>query len=392
MPRLVWVVTPAVLVAGALAWHYGFAAPASPEAHAKKAPPPIPVLATTVREASFPVYATGLGTVQAFNSVTVKVRVDGELDKVTFSEGQDVKAGDVLAQIDPRPFQATLAQAQAAKAKDQAQLTNAKLDQDRFKQLVSKNAVSQQQLDTQNALVAQFEAAIQGDDAAIDSANVQLGYTTVRAPISGRTGVRLVDEGNIVHAADTTGLVVITQLKPISVIISLPQDRFDDVVAAMGRGPVSVLAFQRDGVTQLGTGTVALIDNQIDQSTGTIRIKATFPNADLKLWPGAFVNAQVLVNTRKDAILVPAQVVQRGPDGFYVYVVRDDYTVEKRAVTVGPSRAGQMVVETGLSASERVVVDGQYKLTPGAHVSVSAAPDAKPQAAPLATASAEKRA
>jgi membrane fusion protein, multidrug efflux system len=221
---------------------------------------------------------------------------------------------------------------------------------------------------------------------------VQLGYTTVRAPISGRTGVRLVDEGNIVHAADTTGLVVITQLKPISVIVSLPQDRRDDVVAAMGHGPVPVLAFRRDGVTQLGAGTVTLIDNQIDQSTGTIRIKATFPNADLKLWPGAFVNAQVLVDTRKDAILVPAQVVQRGPDGFYVYVVRDDDTVEKRAVTVGPSRAGQMVVETGLSASERVVVDGQYKLTPGAHVSVSAAPGAKPQAAPLATASAEKRA
>ncbi|MFG1425628.1 efflux RND transporter periplasmic adaptor subunit [Roseixanthobacter glucoisosaccharinicivorans] len=392
MPRLVWVVTPAILVAGALAWHYGFAAPASPQANAKKAPPPIPVLAGPVREQNFPVYATGLGTVQAFNSVTVKVRVDGELDKVTFTEGQDVKAGDVLAQIDPRPFQATLAQAQAAKAKDQAQLANAKLDQDRFKQLVTKNAVSQQQLDTQNALVAQYEAAIQGDDAAIDSANVQLGYTTVRAPISGRTGVRLVDEGNIVHAADTTGLVVITQLKPISVIISLPQDRRDDVVTAMGQGPVTVLAFRRDGVTQLGAGTVTLIDNQIDQSTGTIRIKATFPNEDLKLWPGAFVNAQVLVDTRKDAILVPAQVVQRGPDGFYVYVVRDDDTVEKRAVTVGPSRAGQMVVETGLTAGERVVVDGQYKLTPGAHVSVSAAPDAKPQAAPLSTASAEKRA
>ncbi|MFG1422356.1 efflux RND transporter periplasmic adaptor subunit [Roseixanthobacter liquoris] len=392
MPRLVWVVTPAVLVAGALAWHYGFAAPSSSPANAKKAPPAIPVIATTVREESFPVYATGLGTVQAFNSVTVKVRVDGELDKVTFSEGQDVKAGDVLAQIDPRPFQATLAQAQAAKAKDQAQLANAKLDQDRFKQLVTKNAVSQQQLDTQNALVAQYEAAIQGDDAAIDSANVQLGYTTVRAPISGRTGVRLLDEGNIVHASDTTGLVVITQLKPISVIISLPQDRFDDVVAAMGRGPVPALAFRRDGVTQLGAGTVTLIDNQIDQSTGTIRIKATFPNEDLKLWPGAFVNVQVLVDTRKDAILVPAQVVQRGPDGFYVYVVRDDDTVEKRAVTVGPSRAGQMVVETGLTAGERVVVDGQYKLTPGAHVTVTVTPGAKPQAAPLSTASAEKRA
>ncbi|MFG1462400.1 efflux RND transporter periplasmic adaptor subunit [Xanthobacter sp. DSM 24535] len=385
MPRLVWVVTPAVVVAGAFAWHFGVASPA-PNANAKKAPPSIPVVAAPTREESFPVYATGLGTVQAFNSVTVKVRVDGELDKVTFSEGQDVKAGDVLAQIDPRPLQATLAQAQAAKAKDQALLANAKLDQDRFKQLVSKNAISQQQLDTQNALVAQYDAAIQGDDAAIDSAKVQLGYTTVKAPISGRTGVRLLDEGNIVHATDTSGLVVITQLRPISVMVSLPQDRFDDVVAAMAHGPVSVLAFRRDGVTLLGTGTVTLIDNQIDQATGTIRIKTTFPNEDLKLWPGAFVNAQVLVDTRKDAILVPNQVVQRGPDGFYVYVVRDDETVEKRVVTLGPSRAGQMVVETGLSANERVVVDGQYKLIPGAHVTVTMPPG--PQ--PVSTASAEK--
>lgn len=385
MRRAVWIVAAMVVVGGGLAWRFGVAAPA-PETRQARASAPIPVIAGTPQAQDVPVYVTGIGAVQAFNTVTVKVRVDGELQKVSFTEGQDVKAGDVLAQIDPRPFAASLAQAQATKAKDMAQLNNAKMDLERYKTLVAKNAASQQTLDTQTAQVAQYEAAVQGDQAAIDNAQVQLGYTTIIAPIAGRTGVRLVDQGNIVRATDTTGLVVITQVKPISVIFAMPQDRLDELVAAMTRGPVSVLAFKRDGTTLLGTGKVDLIDNQIDASTGTLRVKATFPNDDLKLWPGAFVNVQVQVRMLTAAVTVPAQVVQRGADGLFVYVIKPDDTVEKRAVTLGPTTAGTSVIASGLKLDERVVVDGQLKLTPGAKVSVTGAP--QPQApAPVSDAS-----
>ncbi len=379
MRRVIWVVAAIILAGAGLAWRYGGGTPA-PVARAAAAP--IPVVATETRAQDVPLFATGIGAVQAYNTVTVKVRVDGELQKVSFTEGQDVKAGDVLAQIDPRPYAASLAQAQAAKAKDMAQLSNAKMDLERYKTLVAKNAASQQTLDTQTAQVAQYEAAVQGDQAAIDSAQVQLGYATITAPIAGRTGVRLVDQGNIVRATDSTGVVVITQVKPISVIFALPQDRLDDVVAAMARGPVQVLAYKRDGITQLGTGQVELIDNQIDTNTGTLRIKATFPNADLKLWPGAFVNVKVHTDTLTNAVTVPAQVVQRGADGLFVYVIKPDDTVEKRAITLGPTMAGTSVVASGLKLGERVVVDGQLKLTPGAKVAVTASPP--PPAAPAA--------
>ncbi len=386
MRRAVWIVATMVIVAGGLAWRFGVAAPA-PEAARSRAPAPIPVVAAMTRAQDVPVYVTGIGAVQAFNTVTVKVRVDGELQKVSFTEGQDVKAGDVLAQIDPRPFAASLAQAQAAKAKDMAQLNNAKMDLERYKTLVAKNAASQQTLDTQTAQVAQYEAAVQGDQAAIDSAEVQLGYTTIKAPISGRTGVRLVDQGNIVRATDTTGVVVITQVKPISVIFAMPQDRLDELVAAMAHGPVAVLAFKRDGTTQLGTGKVELIDNQIDSSTGTLRVKATFPNDDLKLWPGAFVNVQVQVRMLTAAVTLPAQVVQRGADGLFVYVIKPDDTVEKRTVTLGPTTAGTSVIASGLKLDERVVVDGQLRLTPGAKVSVTGAPPPATAPAPVSDAS-----
>lgn len=386
MRRAVWIVAALVIVGGGAAWRLGYIGHA-PEVQKARAPAPIPVIAGTAQAQDVPVYVTGIGAVQAYNTVTVKVRVDGELQKVAFTEGQDVKAGDVLAQIDPRPFAAALAQAEATKAKDMAQLANAKLDLERYKTLVAKNATSQQTLDTQNAQVAQYEAAVQGDQAVIDNARVQLGYTTITAPIAGRTGVRLVDQGNIVRAADTNGLVVITQVKPISVIFAMPQDRLDELVAAMDRGPVEVLAYKRDGTTLLGTGKVELIDNQIDASTGTLRVKATFANDDLKLWPGAFVNVQVQVRMLTAAVTVPAQVVQRGADGLFVYVIKPDNTVEKRTVTLGPTKAGVSVVASGLKAGEQVVVDGQLKLTPGAHISISGTAPPPPAIAPVSDAS-----
>lgn len=387
-----WIISSVVLVAGALVWHYGLPVAASDAPKAKAPPPPIPVVAATVKVEDVPVFGEGIGTVQASNTITVKVRVDGELTKVVFAEGQDVKAGDVLAQIDQRPFAAALAQARAAKAKDEALLANAKADMERYKVLVPKQAASQQQLDTQSALVAQYQAQLEGDQAAIDTAQIQLDYTTVRAPISGRTGVRLVDEGNIVRANDAGGLVVITQLKPVAVVFTLPQDRLDEVQAAMARGPVHVLAFRRDGVTKVGEGVATLIDNQISSDTGTLRIKALFPNTDLKLWPGAFVNVKVLLDTRRDVVTVPAQAVQRGPDGFYVYLLKGEDTVEKRAVTLGGTSAGVASIEAGLAGGDRVVVDGQYKLTPGARVAVRPQPGAIPAAAPVKSASVDDKA
>lgn len=373
-----FVISSIVVVAGALAWQQGLIGAAAQAPKPKAPPPPIPVIATAVKTEDVPVYGEGIGTVQASNTITVKVRVDGELTKVVFKEGQEVKAGDILAQIDQRPFAAALAQAKAARAKDEALLANAKADYDRYKVLVPKQAASQQQLDTQSALVAQYQAQIAGDEAAIDTAQIQLDYTTIRAPISGRTGVRLVDEGNIVHANDGGGLVVITQLKPVAVAFTLPQDRLDDMQAALARGPVSAFAFRRDGVTKVGEGTVALIDNQISSDTGTLRIKAVFPNDDLKLWPGAFVNVKVLLDTHHDVVTIPAQAIQRGPDGFYVYVVKPDATVEKRAVTTSGISAGIASIATGLAAGDQVVIDGQYKLIPGARVTVRPPPASTP--------------
>ncbi|HZF36779.1 MAG TPA: efflux RND transporter periplasmic adaptor subunit [Candidatus Angelobacter sp.] len=336
--------------------------------------PAVPVVADAVLSQDVPIYLTGIGAVQAFNTVTIRTRIDGQLDKVAFTEGQDVKAGDLLAQIDPRPLQAQLEQAAAQKASHEAQLADAKLDLQRFSNLEKRGAATGQSVDTQKALVAQLEANIQADQAAIDNANVQLGYTTITAPISGRTGMRLVDQGNIVHATDQTGLVVLAQIEPISLVFTLPEDALPDVARAMAKGPLKVLAFSRDNKSELGDGTLALIDNQIDQTTGTIRLKATFPNKDHALWPGQFVNARLYLAVRHDGITVPAAVVQRGPQGTYAYVIKPDSTVELRPIAVAQLRDGIALIDTGLSAGERVVVDGQYKLRPGARV------DAKPAA------------
>jgi multidrug efflux system membrane fusion protein len=336
--------------------------------------PAVPVVSDAAMSQDVPIYLTGIGAVQAFNTVTIRSRVDGQLDKVAFTEGQDVKAGDLLAQIDPRPLQAQLEQAEAQKVSHEAQLADAKLDLERFSNLEKRGAATGQSVDTQRALVAQLEANIQADQAAIDNARVQLGYTTITAPISGRTGMRLVDQGNIVHATDQTGLVVLTQIEPISLVFTLPEDALPDVAHSMAKGPLKVLAFSRDNKTELGDGTLALIDNQIDQTTGTIRLKATFPNKDHTLWPGQFVNARLYLAVRHDGITVPAAVVQRGPQGTYAYVIKPDSTVELRPIAVAQLRDGIALIDTGLSAGERVVVDGQYKLRPGARV------DAKPAA------------
>jgi membrane fusion protein, multidrug efflux system len=335
--------------------------------------PPVPVQADAARSRDVPIYLTGIGAVQAFNTVTIRTRVDGQVDKIAFTEGQDVKAGDLLAQIDPRPFQALLEQAQAQKASHEAQLTDARIDLVRFTNLAKRGAGTQQSVDTQNALVGQLEADIQADQAAIDSAKVQLGYTTIAAPISGRTGLRLVDQGNIVHASDQTGLVVLTQIEPISLVFTLPEDALPDVTRAMAKGPPEALAFSRDDRAKLAEGTLAVIDNQIDQTTGTIRLKASFPNGDHALWPGQFVNVRLYLAVRHGGITVPASVVQRGPQGTYAYVIKPDSTVEVRPIKVAQLRDGVALIDAGLGAGERVVVDGQYKLRPGIRVSSSGA-------------------
>jgi multidrug efflux system membrane fusion protein len=299
------------------------------------------------------------------------VRVDGELQEIAFTEGQFVRTGDVLAKIDPRPFQATLDQAKAKKAQDQAQLIAAQKDLQRARALIDKNFQTQQVVDQTQAKVDQFVAAIDADKAAIEAAETQLGYTTIVSPLGGRMGMRLIDKGNIVHAGDPGGLVVITQVQPIAVIFSVPQDYLQSITGAMKEGVLKVSAYSRDNFTRLGEGTLLLIDNQIDASTGTLRLKASFPNQDDALWPGQFVNARLELAMRNDAVAVPAQVIQRGPNALYAYVVKPDQTVERRAVKVGPVRDGVAVIEKGLGSGERVVVDGQFKLRAGAKVAVT---------------------
>jgi multidrug efflux system membrane fusion protein len=331
----------------------------------------IAVDVANAKRADVPVYLDGLGTIQAFNTVTVTARVDGELQKIAFEEGKMVSKGDLLAQIDPRPFQAALELALAQKAKDEAQLQSAKADLERYVTLAPENLASKQTLDAQKAAVAGLEAQIKGDQANIDNARTQLQYTSITSPIQGRTGIRRVDVGNNVRATDTNGIVVVTQLQPISLIFTLPEDSLSVIGSAMSAGTVTVEAMSRDGSKELDRGTVTLVDNQIDQNTGTIRLKAVFPNPQNKLWPGQYIDARVLVRMEKGALTIPSAAVQRGPDGMFTYVVKSDSTVEMRPLKVGEESGSVMVVQNGVSEGEKVVTSNQYRLQPGVHVKVA---------------------
>ncbi len=353
----------------------------------------IAVQAGTVAREDVPVWFDGIGTVQAFNSVTVRARVDGELQRMDLREGQMVQAGDVLAVIDSRPLQAQLAQAQAKKAQDEAQLANARRDLERNMNL--KEFASKQTVDTQRALVAQYEAQIRADDAAIDAVRVQLNYTTITAPIGGRIGLRNVDNGNVVRSSDQSGIATITQVQPIAVLFTLPEKQLPAILDAQARGEVPVQALDREGKSVIGAGALAVVDNLIDTGTGTIRLKATLPNDPQRLWPGQFVNVKLLSMVRKGATTVPATVVQRGPSGTFAYVIKDELTVEQRPIKVGLIEGNKAIVEEGLTPGERVVVDGQYRLQPGSRIrlvdpaaqpaATSAAPASAPAYAPVAT-------
>ncbi len=370
-PRTRVVVTGAIaLVVVLIGWHY--IAQLLRAREPPKRPAAIPVDVAQVEQRDMPVYLEGLGTVQAFYTVTATARVDGQIEKIGFKEGQDVKKGALLAQIDPRPYQATLDEAIATRDKDRAQLANAQRDAERYAELAPEELASKQTVDTQKALVAQLAAQVKVDEAVISSARTQLDYTTITAPIDGRTGIRLVDPGNNVHATDTTGIVVVTQLEPISVIFSLPEEQFAQLNDALQRGPVTVTALTRDDTEQLDTGTIALIDNQIDQTTGTIRVKATFPNQHRKLWPGEFVNMRALVETRRQALVIPASALQRGPDGEFTYVVKPDSTIAVAALSVAEQQGDFVVVNKGLTAGEKVVSSNQYRLQPGSLIRANA--------------------
>jgi multidrug efflux system membrane fusion protein len=346
-----------------------------------KGPPAVAVDVATATAQDVPVYAEGLGTVQAYYTVQVTARVDGQVEKVAFTEGQDVKKGALLVQVDARPFQATLEGAVAARDKDKATLANAHLDMDRYQLLAPDDLASKQTVDTQKALIAQLGAQIKGDEAAIDSARTQLDYTTIRSPIDGRTGIRQVDPGNIVHGANSTNIVVVTQLEPISVIFSLPEEQFAQVSAALHRGPVQVMALSRDRNEKLDTGTLELIDNQIDQTTGTLRLKATLPNKDRHLWPGQFVNMQVLTEVENLALTIPESALERGPDGLYAYLVGPDSKVSVAQLTTGVTHEGRVVVAKGLKAGDQVVTSNQYRVQPGTLIKANPPRDAKaPQA------------
>ena len=329
---------------------------------------PVPVLAATPRIQDVPVYLDGVGAVRALNNVLVRSQVDGKLIAVNFTEGQDVKKGDVLAEIDPVIYKAQYDQAVAKKAQDEAQLANQRLDLARYQQLAASNAGSKQQFDTQRAVVAQQEALVNADQAAIDNVQAMLGYTKIIAPLSGRAGLRQVDQGNIIHASDATGLVIITQLQPIAVLFSLPQQQIVRVNAASAKGGLTVDVFGNDGITVIDTGTLKGIDNQVDPTTGTLKLKAEFPNAGFQLWPGQFVNVRLKVDTLAQAIVVPTSAVQRGPAGTFSYVIGEGDIVTAKPVVVTQQNETDAVIASGLSPTDRVVTTGFANLSDGAKV------------------------
>lgn len=378
--RVAWVSAGlCTLAVAAIGWAVLFfpAAPPAPKHAAGETNLPVPVLTAPALARDVPIYQDGLGTVQAFYTVTVKVMVDGPLLSVDFREGQDVRKGDVLARIDPRTYQAALDSAVAKKAQDEALLANARLDLARYQKLVANSYTSAQQADTAKATVAQDAALVAQDQAAVDTARTNLDYTRVTSPIDGRTGIRQVDPGNIVHAVDTTGLVVITQMEPISVVFTLPQQALAAVRRAMAAGAPEVLALSQDDGTPgvLDTGTLSVLDNQVDPTTGTIKLKATFPNARRRLWPGGFVTARLQTGLARGAVTVPPSVIQRGPQGNYLFVIGADHRAQRRNVSVGYQDADLAIITSGLRPGETVVTDGASRLSDRTLVS-EAKPDA----------------
>jgi membrane fusion protein, multidrug efflux system len=366
---IVLVLAVAALV-GYFGWSHlygGAAGTAASDAPNKAAQQPaaVPVTSAQAQTADFPVYLNGLGAVEPYDTVTVNSRVDGEITKIAFKQGQMVKEGDLLAQIDPRPYQAALDQALAKKTQDEANLKNAQLNLQRYDTLAKQDFASRQQLDTQQATVDQLIAQIKGDQAAVDNAQTQLDYTSIRSPLSGKTGFRLVDPGNIVHASGTTGIVTIVKLQPISVVFTAPEEDVPQINKALAAGAVPVTALSSDGLKTLSQGHLALVNNAVDQASGNIRMKATFENTDNVLWPGLSVATRLLVDTLKQVIVVPSDAVERGPNGLYAFVVGEDNKVEMRDIKVGQEGNGQSVVLQGLTAGQKVVTAGQYRLKQG---------------------------
>lgn len=368
-----------VLAGGVFAWRKYSAGKSEQAAKEQKnrGPAAVPVKLATVEKADFPIYLNGLGTVQGFNTVVVRTRVDGQIDKIAFNEGQLVNQGDLLAQIDPRPYHAALDQAKAKKAQDEASLANANLDLQRYTKLGE--FATRQQTDTQRSTVQQVTAQIAADDAAVSNAQTQLDYATVRAPITGIAGLRQVDQGNIVNASTQTGIVTIAQIEPIAVIFTAPEIQLTDINQALANGALKVVAMTSDGKKTLSEGTLAVVNNQVDTTSGTVRLKAVFDNKDHALWPGQSVSTRLLVTTLKDAVVTPDDAVQHGSDGLYAFAVGQDSKADLQKIKVGRSIDGRTVIEDGLSPGQRVVVAGQYKVQKGTLVTTSvAASDAQP--------------
>lgn len=332
--------------------------------------PPVPIVAGTVTQHDVPIYLTGVGTVIAYNTDIVRAQIQGQIISINFTEGQQVHAGDLLAQIDPRPYQALIDQYAANLERDQAQLANARANQARYSQLGDKGWATPQLIETQNAQVSQLQAAIKADQALIDAAKVQLSFTRLTSPIDGVVGIRQIDVGNIISPSNTNGLCIVTQLDPISLIFTLPETVLPQIQQQQRKtkAPLSVLAYNQDNTIRLGEGQLGLVNNEILQTTGSIQLKANFANKDKSLWPGELVNARLLLDTRHNGLTVPASVVQQGPNGPYAYVVNSDNTASLRGIKVAQTSDGQALIDSGLTAHEQVVVDGQYKLRPGTHV------------------------